>query len=330
MAIGNDNNYPDEKTEVIRGIENIIKATLTRFSLTRHTLDSCVDKDNPKTIMTQNRIVTAIIDIKNRGIKTRLITEITKDNLSYCKELIKLTTEVRHLEDVKGNFSISDRSIYQATAVGDFSRVTLTKPQVEKLEPEPIAESIYSTMGAFVAHQQYLFDMLWKKAIPAKQRIKEIEEDLKRKFIETIQDSEDTLSLVSKVLSSATDEILIIFSQINTLNQYEKYGILDLLKRKAEHEIVVRILIGTDYLLKEKVRESLKGFTHIELRYLLKSVQTKLTTIVADGELSLMIEEKEDEDAVGLATYSNSESTVLSITSLFENLWVQSTNKSPR
>jgi hypothetical protein len=47
---------------------------------------------------------------------------------------------------------------------------------------------------------------------------------------------------------------LIIFSQINTLNQYEKYGILDLLKRRAEHEIAVRILVGTDHLLKEKAR----------------------------------------------------------------------------
>jgi hypothetical protein len=69
----------------------------------------------------------------------------------------------------------------------------------------------------------------------------------------------------------------------------------------------------------------LKGYPHIELRYLLKSIQTKLTTIVVDGELSLMIEEKDSEDAIGLATYSNSESTVLSITSIFENLWMQST-----
>jgi hypothetical protein len=69
----------------------------------------------------------------------------------------------------------------------------------------------------------------------------------------------------------------------------------------------------------------LKGYPHIELRYQLKSIQTKLTTIVVDGELSLMIEEKDSEDAIGLATYSNSESTVLSIASIFENLWMQST-----
>ncbi len=186
MNIGTDNNLQEQKTEVISGIENIIKTSLTRFSLTKHTIDSCIDKDNPKTIMTQNRIVTAIIDINNRGIRTRIITEITRDNISYCKDLINLNSEVRHLEDVIGNFSISDRSIYQATAMGDFSRVTLIKRQGEKLEPEAVTESIYSTMNAFVAQQQYFFDMLWKKAIPAKQRIKEIEEGLKREFIETI------------------------------------------------------------------------------------------------------------------------------------------------
>ncbi|MFL6409847.1 MAG: hypothetical protein ACJ71K_01205 [Nitrososphaeraceae archaeon] len=49
-------------------------------------------------------------------------------------------------------------------------------------------EYIYSTVKSFVEQQQYFFDMLWNKAIPAKQRIKEIQEGLKREFIETIQD----------------------------------------------------------------------------------------------------------------------------------------------
>jgi sugar-specific transcriptional regulator TrmB len=317
--LANNNSYPDEKTEVIRGMENIIKATLTRFSLTKHTIDSCIDKDNPKIIVTHNQIVSAIIHGKNKGIRTRVITEIRKDNLSYCKELINLTSEVRHLEDVIGNFSISDRSIYQAAAMGDFSRVMLNRPQVEKPEPTPVTETIYSTMSAFVAQQQYFFDMLWKKAIPAKQRIKEIEEDLKREFIETIQDSEETNSLISKVITSATEEILIIFSHSNTLRQYHNQGILDLLKKKAGDEIAVRILVGEG-----KDIELLNGYQRIELRHLVKSIQTRLTTIVADKELSLVIEEKEDEDAIGLATYSNSESTVLSYASIFENLWIQS------
>jgi hypothetical protein len=232
---------------------------------------------------------------------------------------------VRHLEDVIGNFSISDRSIYQGTAMGDFSRVMLIKRQAEKLEPEAVTESIYSTMNAFVAQQQYFFDMLWKKAIPAKQRIKEIEEGLKREFIETIHESDETLSLISKILSSATEEILIIFSHASTLRQYEKLGVLDMVIEKAD-KIPVQILIGTDSPIGEKDIEWLTGIPLIEVRYLNKSIQTKLTTIVTDRDLSLVIEEKGNADAsgLGLATYSNSESTVNSYASIFENLWVQS------
>jgi two-component system sensor histidine kinase VicK len=325
LNIGTDNNLQEQKTEIISGMENIIKTTLTRFSLTKHTIDSCIDKNNPKTIVTQNQIVSAIIHDRNRGIRSRVITEITKDNLSYCKELINLTSEVRHLEDVIGNFSISDRSIYQATAMGDFSRLMLNRPHVEKLESSPITESIYSTMNAFVAQQQYFFDMLWKKAIPAKQRIKEIEEGLKREFIETIHESDETLSLISKILSSATEEILIIFSHASTLRQYEKLGVLDMVIEKAD-KIPVQILIGTDSPIGEKDIEWLTGIPLIEVRYLNKSIQTKLTTIVTDRDLSLVIEEKGNADAsgLGLATYSNSESTVNSYASIFENLWIQS------
>lgn len=75
--------------------------------------------------------------------------------------------------------------------------------------------------------------MLWKKAMPAK----EIEENLKREFIETIQYSEETTSLITKVLSSATEEILLIFSRAGTLKKYEKLGMLDIIREKADKEL---------------------------------------------------------------------------------------------
>lgn len=99
-------------------------------------------------------------------------------------------------------------------------------------------------MRAFVEQQEYFFEMLWKKAIPAKQRIKEIEENLKREFIETIQHSDETTSLITKVLSSATGEILLIFSRAGILKKYEKLGKLEIIRKKADKEIEVRIQIG--------------------------------------------------------------------------------------
>ena len=51
----------------------------------------------------------ARINAKDRGVKFRYITEITKDNLSYCKKIIKeFDAELRHLDKVKGNFEIND------------------------------------------------------------------------------------------------------------------------------------------------------------------------------------------------------------------------------
>ena len=50
----------------------------------------------------------------------------------------------------------------------------------------------------------------WKKAIPAKQRIKEIEEGAKREFIDAIREPKEIEKLLFQLLKSAAEEILII------------------------------------------------------------------------------------------------------------------------
>jgi hypothetical protein len=114
----------------------------------------------------------AFLEFKPKGIKLRFIVEITTDNIPFCRELMKIC-ELRHFDEVKGNFGTIDGLYYTASAKGG------------KSFPRPLL--IASTIRAFVEQQQYFFDMLWRKAIPAKQRIKEIEEGLKREFIETIK-----------------------------------------------------------------------------------------------------------------------------------------------
>jgi hypothetical protein len=59
-------------------------------------LDGCIDVNSPSIFVIPNHPVTeAYIDMKNRGVRLRFISEITKDNLQYCKELMKIG-EVRH------------------------------------------------------------------------------------------------------------------------------------------------------------------------------------------------------------------------------------------
>jgi two-component system sensor histidine kinase VicK len=67
---------------------------------------------------------------------------------------------------------------------------------------------------------------------------------------------------------------------------------------------------------------------NIGIGYIQPHLQSKVTILIVDRKYSLAIELKDDTkqtsiEAIGLATYSNSKSTVLSYASIFESLWTQ-------
>lgn len=128
------------------------------------------------------------------------------------------------MDGIKGNFSIVDGWDYQATATVN--------------EGDPPNESVLSTVRAFVDQQQFIFDMLWHKAIRAKQRIKEIEQGLKREFIETIQDLYETQKIFNNIIRSANEEILIslptkVTTKSDAVYHYEREYLLPLLRDAA-------------------------------------------------------------------------------------------------
>jgi two-component system, OmpR family, sensor histidine kinase VicK len=298
-----------EATNVIYNTDKIIRRAVETFYSLKIGCDVCVDAEGPSMFVIPGHPVTdGFLDMKRRGIRLKFITEITKENISYCKDLMKVV-ELRHLDEVKGNFGVGDKRIYQASA--------------KNRESSPPPLLIESTLKAFVEQQQYFFDMLWKKAIPAKQRMKEIEEGTKREFIETIQDSSETLDLIRKIISSATEEIMIMFPTTRSFQVYEKGGILDLIKRQLENRITVRILLSEKDHPSQVEWQGISP-SNLHIQYTDQLPSSKLTMVIVDNELSLVIEEKKYEDPIGIATYSNSESTVLSYASIFENLWIQS------
>jgi hypothetical protein len=50
------------------------------------------------------------VQLKRKGIRLRVVTEVTPDNISYVKKLMEVS-EVRHLAGVKCNFGIVDRKV---------------------------------------------------------------------------------------------------------------------------------------------------------------------------------------------------------------------------
>jgi two-component system sensor histidine kinase VicK len=66
----------------------------------------------------------------------------------------------------------------------------------------------------------------------------------------------------------------------------------------------------------------------INIRFIESDLQTKISLLIIDRKSSLAVELKDDtkdnvQQAIGLSSYSNSKSTVLSYVSIFETLWKQ-------
>jgi two-component system, OmpR family, sensor histidine kinase VicK len=312
--------FNEETSELLYGTESAVQRGVQFLQNVKKRMDLFGDKNGPSIIMEFEVYKNNYVDVKRRGGRIRLITEITKDNIHYCKELMKIVDELRHLDGLIGGIAVSE-SEYMATT-------QLQKGQL-------LTQVFYSNAGEVVKQGQYIFNTFWDKAIPAKQRIREINEGLKREFIETIQDPVESRNLLPRVLTYAIEEILIMIPTVNAFLLLEREGILDILKGgqeipKLQHGIKIRVLVGEeDMRIKDIMKRLRKGENKIDIRYTTRPLQTKLIVFVVDTSYSLVIEIKDDSkyafaQSIGLTTYSNSGSTIISYAAIFETLYLQS------
>jgi hypothetical protein len=228
---------------------------------------------------------------------------------------MRIVTELRHLDGLIGGIVVSE-SEYMSTT-------TLKKKQL-------LTISFYSNEEEVVRSGQYIFDTFWEKAMPAKRRIKEIEENLRREFMNTIQDPAEILRLIQSMILSAGEEIQILFPSVSAIQIYRNEGLLNLLKEKAQREekgLALRILIKKDRTLDESMMNIFSGLENVQVLQN-RTIDAKVVTMIVDKDKSLVIEMKDNSqhdfaENVGLATSSNSLPTVSSYDSIFEMFWIQ-------
>jgi hypothetical protein len=189
---------------------------------------------------------------------------------------------------------------------------------------------LFSKNLSFVTLQKNLFDNLLNHAIPARDKIKEVEHGIQREYIKTMQDPPSILKLVRERIETAGFDIQALFATINSFYRAESDGIIDLLGAARSRGINVRVLIKIDdETMKDIPRDMIKKkHDLINVNFIRQSLRSKITTLIIDQSFSLTIEVNDDNkdnfsEATGLATYSNSESTVFTDYSMFENLWIQ-------
>ncbi len=282
-------------------------------------IDSVVSYTAPSVIIETDAIREKRMAVfKERGIKFRYVLEITKDNVDYVRQMLSFS-EIRHLDGMRGNFEVADEREYVAVA-------TLQKAQ-------PIPQLIFSNIPEIVEQQQFVFDSFWKMAIPAKQKIRDIEHGVIPAETIVYSDYHDAVKKELEMIKNAKREIQIMYSTVNAFHVQEKQGTLQLLKEMAEQNENLRISILSP--IDSSVRDSsyLRFLNHysqnIRIQDIAPSISIKIKSLVVDRKESLVMElrhlqEEKATALIGFSFYSNSESTVLSYASIFEVLYNQS------
>ena len=158
----------------------------------------------------------------------RYLTEITKHNLSYCKELRKIVDELRHLDGIKGNFMVSDTEYLAPLILFEHGKIA---PQ-----------AVYSNTKEVVEQQQYLFDNFWRQGVSGEKKIKEIEEEVEPEFLEVITNKDDANKILLELSKSVKKEALFILPTDNAIVKVDKLGVIDCLIKASQTGATVKII----------------------------------------------------------------------------------------
>jgi signal transduction histidine kinase len=304
---------PAETTEIWYGADNIVNKQLQIITNAQATVDYCHSSESPSIITTFNPFMQTITQLNKRGVKQRYITQITEGNVRYCKELAKYV-ELRHLDRVQGTLGIIDGKIYGAIAN--------TK---ENYLP---TEFIYSNVKSFIDQQQYFFETLWNKAIPAEKKIREIEEGRPPEKLEILEDTHKSIGLAFDIMKKTRKELLVLFATPRTFTFALQGESADIYRKISEKGVTIKLLVPRDAnreddQIVKKVREISPS---INLRFSEPDLNTRITIMISDRNEFMSWELRDDtlDDpymAGGIATYSNIKALAGSYATIFDNLW---------
>ena len=297
-------NTDTKKIRILDGIQSTTNAILRLLSKSKSGVDICSNYTVLSLAIVDEVFQKALSEAKRRGVKLRCVIEITKENIVYCKELMR-RVELRHLDGLKGTFILNEREYLS------ISTATL-------LEGKTIPQIVHTDIEQIVEQQQHIFDTFWNKTISAQEKIGEIEKEVEPFNIDIIRDRKCAESLFTSEIQHARSEVLIAVSSIRYLEYLTEIGLINSIKQAKSKGVNVMILYSEekrDGIAAVQVISAITRYAKIKR---ISGIQGSILLI--DNSKVLTISEDERVDAL-VAIYSDSKSLVKNFGSLLDTLW---------
>lgn len=180
-----------EGSSNIRGPDEIIKTVVDSLSRTTESISASLGSNSPIDLLSFASYANLVEEATSKKIRIQLITEITYENLSYCKELVtKFGWDIRHVDEAQSRFVLFDNNLL-------LSFIAL-KP-LKNVPPT----AIYSTVRSQVSHYRNLFDAMLEQSVTSEQKIRELETEISESRLSILTDPQESLRAQLDLLRNA-------------------------------------------------------------------------------------------------------------------------------
>jgi two-component system sensor histidine kinase VicK len=285
----------------------VINTLLQIFSNAQYKIDICGNSKFLTKVFSFSAVNKIRLDAcKRKGLRQRYVFEITKENIYYCKTLMK-GAELRHLDENEANFVTNE--------IECLGFVTMQKESLQ---------ATYSDIIEIVEQQQSVFETFWNKAIPAENKIREIEEGLNSEYLEVISDRKKATDIYIELARSVEKEALFLFANSKSIIRADRLGVLDcLIDASKSKGALIKIISPITQENSQIVQQTCEKAPNIRI---LNGGSSHSGLFIADGKRFIRFQLKEPKaeefsDAIALIEHSNSSVGVYSARSFFELLW---------
>jgi two-component system sensor histidine kinase VicK len=246
---------------------------------------------------------------RNPDLKFQLVADLQDGNVGYYKAVMEAGVEIRHIEGNKVSFALSKAEYLAAP-------LSAIEEQASSGAPIP-REVVWSTRQDVVSQADQIFQVMWKSAIPADARIRQLEEGVEPEATLIINDMKKVYELGKKMTEECSEEVLMVLASQKTILR-NKESFQSLADRQRRLGFPIRILAPT---VDRSVTELLPDATW---RSMDKSINVSI--LIYDRSRMFITQYSNSdaettEQAVSTNIYSTSKPTIAGLVSVFEALW---------